>query len=430
MPQQYEPKDGGQDSIDPFKDNPGLAQFDRSDPIALLGYCIESMEAANRLGYDFIAVVPPGYEQALEKDGVRAIPWAFDRINEKSHHLALQLTEHGVRLAVPLYEETVEWAGALNARFFGNPRMFNRSLLFRDKAMMKRNAQMNGIRVGLFEEVDGPESIVKFFHRVNDALGRVGEEEPEPVHVKPLSAAGSVGHRVVRSAADVEQVPAEAFPCLIESHLSGQEFSCEVFVHRGRILFMNINEYIHLGYSQLLPPSEVLEKHREQIREQVQRLIRAFDIRFGIMHPEYFLDAEGSFHFGEVANRIPGGHIFELIERAYGFDPFAGQLLCSDPLVPDEEAEAFFPDERAGKRGHAGNLLVYPRKRTISELSVPAELHEEPYFANHDLFEPVTPKVAERAGFGDHYGKVNFFGDDPDRLKEVLLRFEQMDFYV
>jgi hypothetical protein len=38
--------------------------------------------------------------------------------------------------------------------------------------------------------------------------------------------------------------------------------------------------------------------------------------------------------------------------------------------------------------------------------------------------------VRERAGFGDHYGKVDFFGEDPERMREVLLRFEGMDFYV
>lgn len=402
----------------------------RSRKIALLGYSVEAMEAAAKLGYEFVAVVPTGFETGLRQDGIEAVVWDFDKINERSHELALELMSSGVTLAVPLYEETVEWAGALNARFLENPRIFNRSLLFRDKAMMKRKAQMSGIRVGVFEEVSSKESAVKFLQRVNEALVKVEGDELEPVHFKPISAAGSVGHRIARSREDIEEFPDDAFPCLAESHLAGQEFSCEVFIHNGEIQFLNVNEYIHLGYSQLLPPTPALEKYREQIRDAIKKLIKAFEFRWGVIHPEYFIDAEEELNFGEVANRVPGGHIFQLIQRAYGFDPYAGLILCSDPDTTKAELEEFFPEEVGGRKGHAGNLLVYPKRPKVKELRIPSELTDEPYYVSHDLFEPVTEKVSERAGFGDHYGKVDFFGEDADRLREVLLRFEKLEYYV
>ena len=402
----------------------------RNRRIALLGYCIESFEAAKKLGYDFVAVVPPGYEVGLDQDGLEGFPWDFERINDRSHLLAEGMLQRNVSLAVPLYEETVEWAGALNSRFFNDPRRFNRSLLFRDKAMMKRRAQLSGIRVGVFEEVDSAEAVRKFLRRVNVALGREGDDHPEPVHIKPLSAAGSVGHRVIKHEEDLVALPESTFPCLAESHLDGQEFSCEVFIHDGKIRFMNINEYIHLGYSQLLPPTPSLEQHREKIREAIEKLIEAFDMKYGVIHPEYFLDKQGELNFGEVANRIPGGHIFGLIERAYGFDPFAAQILCADPDTTEEELQAFFPHEVDGCKGHAGNLLVYPRQEVIHELALPEELEQEEYYLHHNLFEPVNAKVAERVGFGNHYGKIDFFGADADRLKERLLHFEKLDYYA
>jgi len=402
----------------------------RTGTIALLGYCIESIEAAQRLGYDFVVVVPPGYQETLENDGIRALTWNFELINEKSHELAQNLGALDVRLAVPLYEETVEWAGALNARFFDDPRIFNRAWLFRDKAMMKRKAQMSGIRVGVFEEVDSRAGVRRFFERVNRAQGVLDDEKPHAIHMKPTSAAGSVGHRMIRALSDLDEVPDTDFPCMVESHLDGQEFSCEVFVHKGKIRFLNINEYIHLGHSQLLPPTPKLEALRPKIRAAVEELIAAFGIRYGVLHPEYFLDERGELNFGEVANRIPGGHIFELIQRAYGFDPFAAQIICSDPETTEDELREFFPDEVTGVKGHAGNLLVYPRKDWVTELAIPAELEAEPYFLKHSLFEPVHQKVASREGYGNHYGKIDFLGDDADRLRSVLLRFEEVDYYV
>ncbi|MFN2374337.1 MAG: carboxylate--amine ligase, partial [Cyclonatronaceae bacterium] len=90
----------------------------------------------------------------------------------------------------------------------------------------------------------------------------------------------------------------------------------------------------------------ILESKRQVIRDAMERLVKAFGIEYGMIHPEWFLTEDDTLSFGEVAARIPGGHIFELIEKAYGFDPIQGLVLCSDPSVTEEEIEAFFPSEK------------------------------------------------------------------------------------
>ena len=397
--------------------------------LALLGYSIETMEAAKRLGYDFVNVVPEDFVAGLEKEGLEAVAWDFDKFSEDSYKLYDALKEMGVRHTIPLYEETVEWAGMLNSRFMDNPRLFNKCLLFRDKAMMKRKAQMSGIRVGVFEELDNKEQAIRFLERIHEVQQTEDHQAPSPIHLKPTRAAGSVGHVAVKAAKAIEELDDSLFPCMAESHLDGQEFSVEAFVHDGQIYFMNINQYVRLGYSQFLPPAPYLENQRDKIRQAVEKLIKAFDIRYGIIHPEYFVDAEGELNFGEVAARVPGGSIFELIQRAYGFDPYAGLLLAADPASTAEEGQAFFPDEREPK-GHAGNLLVYPKRQRVTALDIPDELISHPYFEKHNMFEPVTPKVAERAGFGNYYGTIYFFGEDPLKMEADIKHFEKMEFYV
>lgn len=401
----------------------------RSGPLALLGYSVETMEACDALGREFIAVVPEGFGASLKKDSIRVIEWDFGRINESSDHLYSQLLELGATVAVPLFEETVEWAGMLNARLRDDPRIFNRAMLLRDKAMMKRKAQMSGIRVGVFEELDDPEAAKRFLRRIRDVLAGDGAPN-DPIHLKPTRAAGSVGHHVIRSEEDVDALAADTFPCMAESHLAGQEFSVEAFVHRGRVCFLNINEYVHLGYCQFTPAGtrEIVEA-RGQIEKAVQKLVRAFGIEYGIIHPEYFLDAEGELNFGEVAHRVPGGHIFELMDRAYGFDPYAAMVLCFDPETTEEEL-AYLPSSIDDRLGYAGNVLVYPNKEQIHELRVPGELVDHPYFEKHSMFEPVTSKVAARVGFGNHYGTIFFFGEDPQIMRKTLEQFEKVDFYV
>ncbi len=400
----------------------------RGGPIALLGYSLEAIAAARALEYHFVAVVPPGFE-AYTPEGTPTVTWEFDRIEDRSVELRMKLETLGCRLAVPLYEECVEWAGALNTSFLNDPRRFAKVLLLRDKAMMKRKAQMSGIRVGAFQEVENAQELRKFFQRVNDAAGLIPGDQPEPVHVKPLRAAGSVGHRFLKRPQQIATIPDDGYPLLAESHLGGQEFSVEAFVHDGRIHFMNINEYVRLGFTQLTPAGERLEEMRPQIRRQVEKLIRAFDIRYGVIHPEYFVDDEGELAFGEVANRVPGGNIFELIGRAYGFDPYQGLLLASDPEVSTEELEAFFPDEVDGRKGHAGNCLVFPKRKHVEKLVVSEQLTSHPYFESHTMFEPIPHDVDTRTGYGNHYGTIYFFGDDAAEMRATLEHFERVEFY-
>ncbi len=402
-----------------------------SGPIrtALLGWSLPVMAGLQEAGRPFVLVAAEDFRPWAEQNNVTYVSWDFGRLNEQSGELVQQLIELGVEVAVPLYEECVEWAGALNAHFRDDPRVFSRFMLFRDKGMMKRKALMSGIRVGVFEEVEGPERLRHFFRRVNQAQLKLAGEVEDPVHVKPLNAAGSVGHYMIRSEADIDKLEETVFPCLVESHLDGQEFSCEAFIHAGKVRFLNITEYIHLGYSNFVPASASLQARRPQIRKAIEQLVAAFGIEYGMIHPEYFLTPDGQLNFGEVAARIPGGHIFDLIKRAYGFDPYHAFVMCCDPETTDEELNAIFPAEDAYD-GHAGCLMVYPKHRIVKDLIVPDALTNDAMFERHDLFPPMAAKVPDREGFGNHFGTVFVYGKDTDRMRKLLLEYEEHDFYV
>lgn len=396
---------------------------------AILGWSLPAIEAVDKLNRPFVVVGPPDFQGFADENDINFIPWNFDRLNEGSEELYQRLKDMDAKVAVPIYEETVEWAGALNARLFNDPRAFNRSLLLRDKGLMKRKAQMAGIRVGVFEEANSKDDIHRFLKRVNDALIKIDGDLNDPIHIKPLNKAGTVGHMMIRDAADIDMMGEAEFPYLMESHLDGQEFSCEAFIHNGKIKFLNITEYVKLGHSNFVPASPSLEEWRPQIEDQIQKLVDAFEIKYGVIHPEYFISHDGTINFGEVAARVPGGHIFDLIERAYGFNAFQAQILCSDPDTTEEELDEFFPEEVTSAKGYAGSLMVYPRVRLVEKLDVPEELKGDDYFDKHDLFIPVTSKVAERVGFGNHYGTIFFFGDESDRMKKLLEEYEDYDFY-
>lgn len=396
---------------------------------ALIGFSVPAIEAVQRLGRDYVVVVPPGFGPYMEEHSLPYIEWDFESSNEQSIRLASMLQERGAELAVPLYEETVEWAGTLNGIFRDDPRLFSRYLLFRDKAMMKRRAQLGGIRVGVFEEADNVIEVHRFFNRINNALHRRDDDQRAPVHLKPLSSAGCYGHKFLRSTEQIDALTDDDFPSLLESHLDGQEFSCEVFIHRGKIRYLNITEYVRLGHSNFVPAGPELERKRPVIRKAVEDLIEAFEIEYGMIHPEFFITPDDKVNFGEVAARVPGGHIFDLIHKACGFDPFAGLILCSDPETSVEALDAFFPDE-SQHDGYAGCVMVYPRHPVVKAIAVPDGLVDDPYYEKHHLFMPVNQKMGERVAYGDHLGTVYFRGGKPERMRELLKHYDEVDFYL
>ncbi|TVR81965.1 MAG: carboxylate--amine ligase [Chitinophagaceae bacterium] len=401
---------------------------------ALIGWSLPVIESMQKANKNFVVVSLPDFESYANENKIPFVPYQLDTWSDQSNSLDLaeKLKAFDADVAVPLYEETVEWAGALNSMYRNDPRVLNRAFLFRDKAMMKRKALIGGLRVGLFEAVHSREQVRMFMKRLNEANLQLDGEEDSWVHIKPFSAAGTVGHRLLKSQSDIdEKVKDEDFPCLAESHLQGQEFSCEAFIHRGKIKFLNITEYVKLGYSNFIPEGEFLKSKRPLIEQKMQQLVDIFGIQYGMIHPEWFINENDELMFGEVACRIPGGHILELVSKAYGFDALAAFVMCHDPSLTDEEVESIFPPKDYKAPYHYGNVMIYPHKKSFSKLEIPDELHEDPAFVDHSLVPPLSSqKISDRTGFGNHFGTINFKSEDPERLAELLRHYQKVDFYV
>ncbi|HET8905176.1 MAG TPA: carboxylate--amine ligase [Saccharospirillum sp.] len=399
--------------------------------IALLGWSLNAIEAAENFDRRYVVVAPDWAEEYCLEHKIPYVPWNFERLNDRSMEIAQTLKDMGVDVSIPLFEETVEWAGAINSVLLDNPRLLGQAMLMRDKSLMKRRAQLGGIRVGIFEEAHDRDDIIRFLKRVNQTLLKLDGDPNDPIHVKAFDKAGCLGHRVIRTPDEVDSIPDEEFPSLMESHLDGWEFAVEAWIHNGKIRFLNISEYVKLGYSVYVPASPELEAYREKITRQIELLIKTFDIEFGLIHPEYFVTSDGTMYFGEVAYRPPGFKVFELLERVYeGFNAYQATILVFDPKATEEEVEAYFPEAVKDAKAHAGCFGVYPRRRVVSRLEIPEETEDHPYFESHELTTPQEEIVTKRTAFGTHWGLLYFVGEDPKEMHRLLERQQELDFYV
>ena len=401
---------------------------------ALIGWSLPVIESMQKAKLPYVVVSFPEFESYAKEHNIPFVGYRLDEFGSHSNSLALAelLRPYDADVAVPLYEETVEWAGALNSIYRDDPRVLNRAFLFRNKAMMKRKALLGGLRVGLFEEIHNHEQAHNFLSRLNEAELQLPGEEDAWFHVKPFASAGTVGHRFIKSREDIDnKIKPTDFPCLAESHLGGQEFSCEAFIHKGKVRFLNITEYVKLGYSNFIPAGPELESKRELIHKEVQKLVDVFGIEYGMIHPEWFLTEDGHLNFGEVACRIPGGHILELASKAYEFDALVAFVVSHDASMSDKALDEFFPPRDFKPRKYYGNVMVFPKSGHITRLEIPDELTEESYYLDNNLVAPIGPqKIGSREGFGNHFGTVNFTGEDAGRMRELLKHYEDVPFYV
>ncbi len=218
------------------------------------------------------------------------------------------------------------------------------ALWCRDKFAMKRRIRSAGIRCADFARIHGRTT-------AQSLIGRLGL----PLVIKPLASSGSRGSTTARTQGEVED--ALAVGHIAESYVHGLEMSVESYVVDGRVVFVNPTEYLLPLWANVVPaalPASVLNA----VLELNQKAIEALDIQSGMTHLELFLTADGPV-FSELAQRPPGGHLMELLARAYRFDPW--RALFDSHL-------GLWPASSPQPQQHAGMWLLHPGEGTVKNV--------------------------------------------------------------
>lgn len=201
----------------------------------------------------------------------------------------------------------------------------SRAKIFRDKLSMAVHSQRAGINV--------PEFVLLLNHdEVNDYLQRV----PPPWIIKPRSDVSAIGIKKVEHAEEVWQAIEEmnkrenlrerASYYVLARFIPGEVFHVDSLVNEGKVVFAGVNQYgrppmqvAHLGgayISRTCARGSADEKTLTQINK---KLIKALGLQRGATHAEFIKsDADGQFYFLEIAARVGGAYIAEVLEAASG----------------------------------------------------------------------------------------------------------------
>ncbi len=272
---------------------------------------------------------------------------------------------------------------------------------FRDKLQMRKLAVEIGIACPEFVGVFNPAEINRFL-----------ENTAAPFVVKPRTEVSAFGIRKCETAGQVWDVLTDLdnrgtwrdhpSQFLIEKFIEGKVYHVDSVVSNGKIVAAGVSEYgtppftvTHLGgvFTTSIVPYK--SKERKALEKLNKKLLQGFEYRNGVSHAEFLQSAAtGEFYLLEVACRVGGAYIANVLEQASGFNlwrewakleistkenpyqapklrkDFAGVALClANEEAPDTSR---YTDEeivyRVSKPKHVGLIFYSPKMERIGEL--------------------------------------------------------------
>lgn len=273
---------------------------------------------------------------------------------------------------------------------------------FRDKFRMAEAAKAAGIVLPDFVPLINADEVLEFMERV-----------PSPWIVKPRSDVSAIGIRRVNDPEEVwrlieamnerENLRERASYYLLAQFVAGEVFHVDSLVANGRVVFAGANRYGR-------PPLEVAHgggasvsrtvTHRSEDEKKLfalnRQLVKALTHERGATHAEFIKsDADGRFYFLEIAARVGGAYIADVLEAASGLNLWR-EWAKLEIQKPDEGPG----QKRDRKGGRGGNKVKQPRNE-YAGIVLSLSKQENPETSSYD-----DPEIVYRVKKRHHAGLI------------------------
>src|SRR2546429_4066001 len=266
---------------------------------------------------------------------------------------------------------------------------------FRDKLAMRARAKETGILVPEFVPVLNHDSLREFMSRV-----------PGPWLLKPRSQASGIGMRKIHKQEELwpwlDQLGDQQSFYLLEQFVPGSVYHVDSVISENEVVFAEAHGYgappLETSHQGGVFTTSTLPRDAEEARalQKINRdLIESLGLVRGVTHAEFLkAHADGKFYFLEIAARVGGAYIADVIEAATGINLWrewarlevgAGKETYEFPAARRDYAAVIlslarqehpdtssYTDEeivhRVSKVHHAGFVLRSPRHERIEQL--------------------------------------------------------------
>jgi len=267
---------------------------------------------------------------------------------------------------------------------------------YRDKLAMRMGARDAGFLVPEFVRVLN-------YDELREYMGRV----PAPWLLKPRSEASALGIKKIQVPEDLwralDELGDRQSYFLMEQFVPGEIFHVDSIVSEGKVVFSSVHQYgrppmqvMHEGGVFTTRTVDRASRDCVELTELNTRLAPALGLKRGVTHGEYIrAHADGRYYFLEIAARVGGAFIVDLVEHSTGVnlwrewakievahlrgeqytppvarEDYAGSVLC---LAKEEEPDtsAFNAPEivyRMKKHHHAGLIVRSEKPERVVQL--------------------------------------------------------------
>ena len=273
--------------------------------------------------------------------------------------------------------------------------------VFRDKLSMAVHSQRAGINVPDFVPLVNTEEVNEFMQRV-----------PGPWVIKPRSDVSAIGiskvsepeqvHRAMSEMNERENLRERASYYVLARFIPGEVFHVDSIVNDGKVLFAGTNQYgrppmqvAHQGGAYISRTLERGSADEKTLLAINKKLVRVLGLERGATHAEFIKsDMDGKFYFLEIAARVGGAYISDVLEAASGINLWRewARLEIADGKAPSKitplrkeyagiilslakqeypDTSAYTDDEiiyRVKKLHHAGLIVRAPRLERVNQL--------------------------------------------------------------
>ena len=346
-------------------------------------------------------------EKMLHEDWPReSLDEVYAVLNDAAPELFIDLACHlgkqmKIDRVVALEEFDVITAGLMREHLCLPGMTSSAARVFRDKLSMSVRARKGGITV--------PDCVSLINHAEMRAFM---ERVPPPWIIKPRSDVSAIGIRKVQEPDEVwraieelnarEVLRERASYYLLARFIPGEVFHVDSVVNNGRVLFAGANQYgrppmvvAHGGGAYISSTIAHGSTEQKQLFEINRNLVKALGLDRGATHAEFIKSAaDGKFYFLEIAARVGGAYIAEVLEAASGINlwrewadlevtnssssralkplrkEYAGIVLS---LARQQQPDTSGYDDpeivyRVEKHHHAGLIVRSPRQERVNEL--------------------------------------------------------------
>lgn len=268
---------------------------------------------------------------------------------------------------------------------------------FRDKLAMRVQAKDSGLLVPEFSPVVNYDDLRAFMERV-----------PPPWVLKPRTSASAIGIKKIQQPDDLwkalDELGDQQSFHVLEQFVPGEIYHVDSVVNENEVLFANVQKYgappmavMHDGgiFTSYGVPRDSADETALQAANRA--IIQAFKLVHGVTHAEFIKGhADGQFYFLEIAARVGGAFINDVVKAARGINLWREWARVEITQRNDEHYE--LPEV---KQDYAGIIISLARQ-------------EHP-----DLTAYSDPEIVYRLDKKNHAGII-VASPDPARVQALL----------